>query len=222
MRLLAALALLATAAFAATAAARPALTKSQARAIVRDVNLKASDLPGYDNVSSDRPSAADRQSDARLARCYGGVPQSKALATGDSPVFVRGNSDDFDLFGSIVAVFPKPAFVRKDLKALRGARARECMRSAIEQAAGSGGDVATVTATTLQTAVRGVFGYRFRTQIGSGQPVYSDFFFMGTRSGEARVIVNASPTAPAQRLDDRVVRIVKTRLDARLDPDTVL
>jgi hypothetical protein len=34
--------------------------------------------------------------------------------------------------------------------------------------------------------------------------------------------VNAHPTASAQSLDDLVVRIVKTRLDARLDPYTVL
>jgi hypothetical protein len=112
--------------------------------------------------------------------------------------------------------------VRKDLRALRTARARECYRSAVERAAESSGQNATVTATVLQTAVRGVFGYRFTTQRGSDPPVHSDFFFMGTRGGEARVIVNASPNAPAQSLDDRVIRIVKTRLQARLDPNTVL
>jgi hypothetical protein len=218
MRVVLVLGAIAALAFAATAAA---MTRSQAKAVVRDVNLKASDLPGYDNVPSDPPTAQDRQAETRLARCYGGVAPARALATGSSPVFIRGSSDNFDLFGSIVTVFPKATLVRRDLKALRSPRARECYRAEVERAAGASGN-ATVTVTVLQTAVRGVFGYRFQTQVGTGQSLYSDFFFMATRSGEARVIVNASPTAPAQSLDDRVVRIVRTRLDARLNPDTVL
>jgi hypothetical protein len=52
MRALVALVVLA---FAATAAAHPLLTKSQAKAIVRDVNLKASDMPGYDSMPAAEP-----------------------------------------------------------------------------------------------------------------------------------------------------------------------
>src|SRR5690242_19701944 len=98
-----------------TAAGRPLMTKSQARAIVRDVNLAASDMPGYDSMPSDPPSSRDRQDDVRLTRCAGSVPVSRALATGSSPVFIRGTSSNFDIFGSIVSVFPKAALVRKDL-----------------------------------------------------------------------------------------------------------
>src|SRR6476660_9540489 len=56
--------------FATTAAA---MTKSQAKAIIRDVNLKASDMPGYRSQASDPPTAADGRANARLARCYGGT-----------------------------------------------------------------------------------------------------------------------------------------------------
>src|SRR4029078_1349043 len=92
-------------ALAATAAAQPLMTRSQAKAIVRDVNLKASDMPGYDSVPPHSRPAGSRPTDASLARCYGGVAPSRALATGDSPVFVKGTRTEFDIFGSIVTVF---------------------------------------------------------------------------------------------------------------------
>jgi hypothetical protein len=82
-----------------------------------------------------------------------------------------------------------------------------------------------VTLTTLQTDVSGVSGYRVRIELissGSSQTTYSDFFFMGTRSTEVRLIVNSAPAPPTQKQDDDVVRIVKTRLQARANPNAVL
>ena len=207
-------------AFAATAVAHPLMTRSQARAIVRDVNLKASDMARYDALPTDPDSRGDRALLTEIARCTGGVPPSKGLATGGSPLFLHGNADDFEFFASIVTVFPRAAHVSKDLRALRGARGRECLRSA----AASGTDPSTVTATTLHSAVSGVFGYRFKQEIPSDQrtPLYLDYIFMGTRQGEATVIIVSHPAPPAQSLQDKVIRIVKTRLKARLDPNTVL
>lgn len=219
------LAALAGLALAGNAGAQPAITKPQAKAIIRDVNLKPSDMAGYDAAPADPMTAADRRADARLARCTGGIPLSKALANGSSQVFTRGTATDFDLLASGVLVFRKAALVRKDLRALRTARARECLRAAIESAAASVGPGVAVTVTTLQTSVKGVFGYRFTSEQdapGSPGPVHSDLFFMGTRSTEARVAVNAHPGEPAQTEEDRVVRILKTRLDLRVNPNAIV
>jgi hypothetical protein len=205
-------------AFAAAAAAHPLMTKSQARAIVRDVNLNGSDMAKYHAFPSDASlTSANRRSLTRIARCSGGVPPSRGLASGSSPVFLSGSSDDFDIFWSFVTVFPTAKLVRSDLRALRRARGRDCLRTEM-------GEGAPVTVTTLRAAVSGVSGYRFVQQGASdaSTTLYVDYIFMGTGAGEATLIIGSHPEPPAQTLEDKVIRIVHTRLKARLDPDTVL
>lgn len=212
-------------ALATTAAAHPLMTKSQARAIVRDVNLKASDMPDYDSAKASQPTAADRRADTRLARCAGSVPLSRAVAWGPSPVFSHGNLDDYVVFGSTTIVYPKATQLRRDLRALRTARWRDCMRAAIAQSGAASGIVATITVTQLDTDVNGVFGYRFRIDAASSSQSstsYADLFFMGARTTETRVVVNSHPAPPAQQKDDEVIRILKTRLNARVNPDAIL
>lgn len=204
-------------ALAGAAVAQPLLSRSQAKAIVRDVNLKASDMAKYDAYVSDGGSAGDRRALGEIARCDGGVSPSRGLATGSSPVFLHGNGDNYEVFGSVVTVFPKAAMVSKDLRALRSVRGRECLRAALASGA-------TATATTLRTSVSGVFGYRLKQEVASrpGTFGYLDYIFTGTRAGEATVVVGSYPSPPSQGLEDKVIRIVKTRLRARLDPDAIL
>jgi len=208
----------------ATAAAAPMLTRSRARAIVRDVNLKTSDMPGYE--SEPTPATAEgRRADSELARCAHSMPVSRALAYGSSPAFSRGKLDDFTVVVSSVIVYRRGTQLRKDLRALRSLRWRQCLRTQIIEGGSSAGVVANVTVTSLQTNVGGAFGYRFRIDAMTSedsQTSYADFFFMGTRSSEARVTVNSSPSPPTQAQDDDMLRIVKTRLNARANPNTVL
>jgi hypothetical protein len=212
-------------AISATAAAHPLMTKSQARAIVRDVNLKAGDMRGYDSMPTTKPTAEDRRRDVELARCGGSTPMSKSLAWGQSRAFIRGNLDDYVIFASTVLVYRTGADLTTDLRALRTSRWRECFRTSIIESERSSGYAAEVTLTALRTNVSGVFGYRIKFEpitTASVPTTYSDLFFMGTRTTEARVVVSASPDAPTQKQDDKVVRIVRTRLQARANPNAVL
>jgi hypothetical protein len=201
------------------------MTKSQAKALARSINLKPSDMPGYEASPPDKQTAADRADDAQLARCAGTAGRSKEIAAVSSDTFVKEDDPAFQIVGSSVRVVRSASVVRKDLKAWRTQRARNCLRAQILEAASADAPITGVDATTLHPGVQGVIAYRFTTHLTAGDPrdpLISDFFLFGRRNAEAVVIVNSHPDAPSSSQDDRLLRIVKTRMDTRLNPNAIL
>jgi hypothetical protein len=111
------------------ASASKPLSKTQAIAFARAVNLRASDVPGF-KVSSEheQETAAEKRLNHELRRCTGGaLSSSKGLA--------EVSSNDFELKHGIVdlgvssgvSVLQTPALAAKELAAVRSNRVRGCV-----------------------------------------------------------------------------------------------
>lgn len=105
------------------------LTKTQAIAFARAVNLRATDVPGF-KISSEHEheTAAEKRLEGELLRCTGG---SLSSHTG----VADASSKDFELKHGIldlsvssgVSVAQTPALAAKELAAIRSNRVRRCV-----------------------------------------------------------------------------------------------
>jgi hypothetical protein len=103
------------------------ITKAQAAAYARAVNLQAGDLPGFAN----RGSEAEVLEPGRLAlqeiRCSGGVDPSRRIAQIDSTEFSAGRAFYGKIMKSTVTVWPTPALAAFDNGPSHRSRARACL-----------------------------------------------------------------------------------------------
>jgi hypothetical protein len=115
---------------APTGAARP-LTKAQAIAFARAVNLTAADVPGFEVTSAhehEPQTTAEKQLERELAHCTGATLNSRnGLAEASSKHFkLEHNLLDLSV-SSKVSVTRTPALAAKELAAIRSNHVRGCL-----------------------------------------------------------------------------------------------
>jgi hypothetical protein len=218
MRLFAGLLALAIASAIATAAvAAPSMTKTDAVAIARAINLTPGDMPGY-SASPPPSNTGDGRFGARVDRCAGTVPTSKATADVSSDDFERATQASYDVVSSEVSVMPNAALARKDLKAVGTKRARRCMAAALTAQKPSGGvKILSAKVTSLPAPAANGVALRIRMSMsaqGVTVPMYTDIFILGRGPVEAAIGWTSGPLPPVRAEEKRLVGIVKTRLDA--------
>ena len=221
----AALATAVVCAVATAAAARPAMTRSDARSLAQAANLTASDLPGF-TASRPNRSNGDPRADARFARCAGTVPSSKALADVPSSDFVRETDTSYTAISSDVQVMRSASLVSKDLRAAKTARARRCVAASLRrELTAEGTDIAGLSVSRLAPGVRSGFGYRIkvvaRTQ-GVTVPVYIDLLAFGDGPVEAGLIATTSLQPPVRSDENRLLDIMRARVSGQLNKDAIV
>jgi hypothetical protein len=212
-------------AIAVVAVAAPSMTKADAVAIARTINLTAGDMPGY-SASRATPNTGDGRFGARFDRCAGTVPTSKAVADVQSEDFERASQAGFDGVSSEVLVMPNAALARKDLRAAGSKRARKCMAAAFTGRKAAGGvKILSAKVTSLPAPVANAVAIRIKMRVaaqGVTIPMYTDFFIVGRGPVEAAIGFTSGPSPPLRAEEKRLAGIVKTRLDQADFTPTVL
>jgi hypothetical protein len=108
------------------APAKP-LTRSQAIAFARAVNLTAADVPGFTATRREHKTAAEKGGERELVRCAGALNADEKLLEISSTKFKRGHEIPVVDVSSEVSVARTPALAEKELAAIRGPRARACV-----------------------------------------------------------------------------------------------
>jgi hypothetical protein len=122
-----------TIAMAGSASTSTSITKGQAVAFARAVNLRAADLPRFKNVGlAPEPQPRTNTSDPKFARCAG-VRPARYLASVQSPGFIRGSfGTQAELVTSKVIVLPTASLAARELTTLTSARGRSCFARLIQ------------------------------------------------------------------------------------------
>lgn len=196
--------------------ARRPLTKAQARALARGVNLRAGDVPGFRASSEhEHETAADKRLERRMLRCTRGVGFSNGFAEASSNDFEREASASPQSVSSNVTVVQTRALATKELAAIRTNRVRACLSHYFDlffrthsSRLATIGPVSISQGSPPAPGTTGSFGWRITATLtlnGSlGLPVYLDI--LGFVDGPAEVALVTSglsepfPTATEQRL----------------------
>ena len=203
-----------------TAASSPVkpLTRAQARSLVRAVNLRASDLPGF-KVSSEKEKepAAAKNLEHQLLHCVGGAPSGHGLAEGSSKEYERETSGTEESIESGVSVAPTAAIAARELQAARDRKTQACLSHYVTllfrllaSSEGHGLTASPVQISSLALSAPGAtgdFGWRMSGSISlHGGKVPFDIDIAGFVAGQAEVTLFAAglpepvPTATERRL----------------------
>jgi hypothetical protein len=196
-------------------------TRANAVAVATAISLRHSDLPTLKQQSN--PSTPQgNSSGAQLTACAGGVPESKAFASTQSPTFV--SAGDSITVSSATEILPSLALVAEDFAAFERPRALTCLRSLL------GGelrgefpktDKVNTTVARVPSVVSGVgksFGLRFAIVVHVKQgtttvavAVYDDV--VGFAYGQAEVTLNVQRTLapPSASLERRLAALLLKR-----------
>jgi hypothetical protein len=102
------------------------LTKSQAIAFARAVNLTAADVPGFTAARREHETAAEKRGEQEVVRCAGTLITNEKLVEIRSSKFKRGHEIPEVNVSSEVSVARTPALAKKELAAIRSPHARTC------------------------------------------------------------------------------------------------
>ena len=206
----------------ATAHTTATITKAQAIAYARAVNLRAADVPEMSSGLGEREimqTDSEKRSSVELARCYGGVDRARRIAWIRSPEFDAGRARQSQFLESRVEVWPTPGLAARNIAAEFSSRGQACFRSFLEtlhrrlnkQRAGHGFEFGPLRVVTVPAPLRGVsrsFLYTIaETRLRAGRVrlhIYHDT--IAFISGPAEIEVEATgfsqpiPSATQQRL----------------------
>lgn len=174
-------------------------TKARAKAFATAVNLRAGDLPGFKVGRPTTPSASDNATGDQLARCAGGVVSAKSVYDVGSPEFTLTSGIVQQEVSSEVDVLPSAALVARDLHAVKSARGKKCLATAIGKLLAATkvngakfGHVSVESSALPAAGADGSFALRIldsATISGLKIPIYFDFF--GVAIGPAEVSLTA-------------------------------
>lgn len=212
----------APAAPAASAAPSPvaplAPTLAEAKAAALAINLVPGDMKDY-SMQGEAGAAPENPAGKAAAACYGGVDPSHALADIASPDFGRSEKMPAPpTIASEVQVLPTADLVRQDLAGVTSSKAPGCLAVLFRQSF-EGADVANIKVIRLSSPAAGAnsFGYRITgvlKQAGAADsPLYLEVYGIAKGRTELTISVQGSqiPLATAER--ERIVALLKTRLD---------
>jgi hypothetical protein len=177
-----------------------ASTKAQAGVLANALNLRASDLPGFAATGHKRATSRERALEGTLRTCVAGKAAAAPLAEASSDTFHHRGSGASVSLSSNVKVASTPALARAELRTMRGAHTRDCLKSFVGQllARDLRGDasakvvsIAKVAPPTSGTA--GAFGWRISGGLVAGGaqiPFFIDL--LGFDYGQANVTLFAT------------------------------
>jgi hypothetical protein len=180
---------------------RETLTRPQALAFARAVNLTEADLPGFIPRSRhEHHTAGEARLEREMLRCAGPVGAGAGIAEVKSPSFEL-RRDVLDLsVSSEVGIARSAALAARELAAIRSPRVRACFTRYLESLARSErvrgatpGRVNIQTGTPPAPGAAGSFGWRITetfTVQHTGLPLYVDI--LGFVVGSARVTLVSS------------------------------
>ncbi len=222
----------------AAGAARP-LTKAQAIAFARAVNLRATDLPGFRVAppEHEHETPAEKRLEGEMLRCAG-APSAKAehakeLAEVKSPELKIEHDGIADSVSSSVGVARTAATTAKELAAIHSAHARVCVSHYLDQLfkgkAYQGAHFSPfsiASGTPPAPGTTGSFGWRISATISTTVNTHRiaiSFYFdiLGFVYGQARVslfstgVVEPFPAAIQQRLFSLLLGRAKSALVAQ-------
>ncbi len=200
---------------ARTAAGSSPLSRSQALAAARAVNLTAADLPGFTVASAKQgETAQEKRYERELLSCVGPLGSSRKLANASSRQFELSRGILQLGVSSEVGVAPTPATAAGELAAIRSAHVRACFAHYFDlvlkrhqYAGGMIGPVSVVSGTPPAAGTTGGFGWRVTATLvirGIRIPFYLDI--LGFVYGPATVTMFSTgalqpfPAAAQQRL----------------------
>jgi len=104
------------------------MTKAQALALARALNLRRADVPSAYSASAPQSSSAGEKAiSRRLSACAGGAREADRLAEASSDTFKRQANGLPQEVSSNVSVERSPASVQQDLTAIRSSRGVACL-----------------------------------------------------------------------------------------------
>lgn len=199
-------------------------TRPQARALVRAINLRASDLPGF-KVSSEKEkeSTAEKHLERKFLTCVGDTSSGHGLAEGSSKEYERETSAGDESINSNVTVTSTAGIATRELEAVSGAHTQACLShyatllfKLLAKSEGHGMTASPIQITPLSLPAPGSaggFGWRMSGTITlHGIKVPFDIDLAGFIVGHVEVILFAAglpepvPAPTEQRLFALLVR----------------
>jgi hypothetical protein len=208
----------------ASTAPGASLTKAQARAFARAVNLRAQDLPGF-KVSPpehEHETSAEKQQGHAFLRCVGSVAFKRALFEAGSKDFERQTNTSTESVHSDVEVARTPALAAEELAAAHSEHARACLSNFLQQLLGAqghteGGTVGPVSVevfTPSAPATAGSFGWRISTTFslhGIQVPARFDILGFGYRTALVILLHSGFPQPPASSQEQSLLSLLISR-----------
>jgi hypothetical protein len=199
------------------------VTKAEALAYARAVNLRSSDLPGLTVKSGEGEHEEDGSAPAEraFASCSGGVRPRLRVIERASPTFSGAAPAESEQLGSVVEVMPTRALMERHNAAVHSPRGLACLKHLIPAAmalANTGrvrfGPVA-ITQLPNTLATPGSFATEFTLPIrGSSADLYVDA--LGFTAGASEVTVSAIgyPQAVPEEVEQRLLSLLYGRARA--------
>jgi len=208
-------------------ASHHAISSSQAQSVATAIGLRHSDLPSL-SQHSDPITAQERQLNAQLTACVGGVPDGKALAEAQSPSFASSGNSSVTV-NSDTEILPTAALVAKDLASITGSRGLPCLQAQLAsqlRSSTSKGETLTIHGARFPSVVSGsdgTFAIRFSVVVHATSgtstlsvPLYADS--IGFAYGQAEVSFTVVETAakPSAALERRLAALLVARARAAI------
>jgi hypothetical protein len=199
------------------------ITKEQAVAFAKAVNLRAADLPDM-RATTPEHERGTMPEDRQLARCDGGVDPYRRIAQIHSDAFTGVSEGELERIGSEVELMPTAALTAQNNGAVRSPRGLKCVAHLLAQEVAhertGKARYGSVTISKLATPLPGVdetFQYRITTTITAGLrriPLYIDL--LGFVSGPAEVDVTAigAPQPASTEAEQRLLSLLYSRAEA--------
>ena len=193
-------------------------TRAEAKAAALAINLVPGDMKDY-SMQGEAGTAPENPAGTAAAACYGGVDPSHALADIASPDFGRSERMPAPpTIASQVQVLPTAELVRQDLAGVTSSKAPGCLAVLFRQSF-EGADVANIKVSRVSSPAAGAgsFGYRITGDLkqagAADSPLYLEVYGIAKGRTELTMSVQGSqiPLATAER--ERIVALLKTRLD---------
>lgn len=203
-------------------AAATTITRSHALAVANAINLRHADLPTL-TQQSNPITKQETASNAQLTKCTGGVPNSEAFATTQSPDFVTAGRASSTL-SSDVEVASSAALAKKDLASIVGSRGLACLQNQLAaelRAGASKGETLSVHGAFMPaglSASDGSFAVRLTITVHVtkgktvvSEPIYGDE--IGFIYGQAEVSLNDVEIngKPSLSLEHRLAALLLSR-----------
>jgi hypothetical protein len=103
------------------------ITKAQALAYARAVNLQPADMPGFTNIGREAEAPAPGRYGLKYTRCRGGIDPARRIASISSAEFSTGPAFYTKVMKSTVEVWPTPTLVAIDSSTTHSPRGRACL-----------------------------------------------------------------------------------------------
>jgi hypothetical protein len=202
---------------AAEAMKTPLITKAQASAFARTVNLTASDVPGATTTPSKQGAALAQGEQRELARCEGRSPKQRPpLVNIKSPRLSIGEGLDREDITSTVTVLSSSRTAAREVRTAYSARGRACLARILRKLYRSNVSVSSLTVSAPGAAASG--GQRIATRLirkrmASPITIYEDSMTFVT--GPAEISLETSsvnqPVAAARERELLTVLISRAR-----------